>query len=234
MLEVNKIDVFYGTHQVLREISMKVSDHETVGIFGANGHGKTTILRTISGLLKPKRGNIIFDGKTISNLSPYKIVELGVVQILQGRHLFPDMTVMENLLLGAYATNVWKDRYNNLEEVFRIFPKLKKRQDQLCSTLSGGERQMVSIGRGLMSSGKLLMLDEPSLGLAPKLVLELEEKIQEIKKAGISVILVEQNVKLIEALCARAYLIQRGEVALEGNIRDIYSDEDIRKAYLGR
>jgi len=233
MLEVNGIDVFYGPLQVLWNISVKVLKGETIGIFGSNGHGKTTLLKTISGLLVPSKGVIKFDGKEINNKPPHEIVKLGIVHVMQGRHLFPDMSVIENLKLGAYVSDAWKRRHDNLEKVFRIFPVLKERRNQRAGTLSGGERQMVAIGRGLMSNAKLLMLDEPSLGLAPNLVQEISKKIQDIKKTGIDVILVDQNVGLIEALSDRMYLIENGRVMVEGKKEDMQKNEYVRKAYLG-
>jgi branched-chain amino acid transport system ATP-binding protein len=234
MLEVNDVDVFYGVFQALWGVSLKVHDHETVSLFGPNGHGKTTILRTISGILTPWRGDIKFDGKDISKMPSHEIVKMGIVQVPQGRRLFPEMTVIENLKLGAYISDAWKKKEENLERVYQLFPRLKERKNQKCKTLSGGERQMVAIGRSLMSSARLLMLDEPSLGLAPKLLLELMEKIKKIKETGISVILVDQNIRYITALTDRMYLIENGKVALEGRKEDMFENEYVRKTYLGK
>lgn len=233
MLVVNGIDVFYGSFQVLKKVSFEVSEGETVGLLGPNGHGKTTILKTISGLLKPNRGSIEFDGKKIGGIPPDKIVELGIVHVPQGGKLFPHMTVLENLYLGAYTTNAWKRRGENLETVFQLFPVMEERKSQRCSTLSGGERQMVAMGRGMMSPAKLLMLDEPSFGLAPKIAEELLRKIEDIKETGMSIILVEQNVRYIMQLAERMYLIENGQVPLEGGREEFLNNDYVKKAYLG-
>lgn len=233
MLEVEEISVFYGAFQVLRHVSIHVGSGEVVGLFGPNGHGKTTILKTISGLLVPQRGQIKFNGTVISGVSPEKIVRMGTGHVLQGAHLFLEMTAIENLMLGAYIPSAWKKREDNLEKVFQLFPQLKERRNQRCSTLSGGERQMVAIGRGLMSSSKLLMLDEPFQGLAPKLSQELLMKIAEIKKTGISMILVEQNILYAAYLSDRMYLIENGEVSIEGGKEEILANDYVKEAYLG-
>jgi len=212
---------------------MRVEDGETVGIIGPNGHGKSTILKTISGLLTPRQGHIRFDGKDIDGLAPHKIAELGIIHVPEGGRLFPYMTVLENLRLGAYVRHAWRTREKNLRIVFELFPILERLMGRRCSTLSGGERQALAIARGLMSSAKLLMLDEPSLGLSPKLTLEVLEKIKEIKEMGISMILVEQNVTYATEVPDRLYLIEKGMVAAKGERNTILRDEHIRQAYLG-
>jgi len=233
MLEVNEVSVFYGTYQTLWDLSMLVSDGETVGLFGPNGHGKTTLLKTISGLLSAKSGAIRLDGRVISNLPPQQIVQKGVVHVLQEAHLFSDMMVLENLYLGAYLPHAWSERKRNLEKVFHLFPRLEERKGQRCSTLSGGERQMVAIGRGLMADAKLLMLDEPFLGLAPNLSREILEKILEIKKSGISMIFTEQNMAYAAYVSDRMYLIENGGVSLEGEKDAILESDYVQEAYLG-
>jgi len=233
MLEVKQIDVFYKVFQALREVSISVEQGETIGLFGPNGHGKTTILRTISGLQVPRRGSIEYNGRVISGISPERIVGMGIVHVLQGAHPFPEMTVMENLALGAYTSASWSARKDGLKKVFELFPRLKERRNQRCATLSGGERQMVAIGRSMMSSAKLLMLDEPFLGLAPNLSHEIMERILEIKESGISMIVVEQNVMYVARLSERLYLIEQGKAALEGKTDVVLANEYIREAYLG-
>lgn len=235
MLEVKHIDVFYGVFPALKDVSLRVKEEEIIGIFGPNGHGKSTILKTISGLLVPAKGEIWYKGQRIDRMHTDKIVDAGVTLVPEGKHLFPEMTVKENLLLGAYVSRAWKKRKESLKKVFKIFPRLKERQNQLCRTLSGGERQMCAIGRGLMSSGSLLMLDEPTLGLAPNLSLDIIRKIGEIKEnLGISVILVEENVRFMTELSSRIYLIENSKVALEGCKEDILRNERVKEAYLGK
>jgi branched-chain amino acid transport system ATP-binding protein len=233
MLKVEGIDVSYGLLKAVKGVSIRVNEGETIGIFGPNGHGKTTILKTICGLLRPQSGKIIFCGKNITKLPPYEIVDLGITYVPEGCRLFPDMTVLENLKLGAYLKRAWKDVDRHLNEVFELFPTLKERKNQKCYTLSGGERQMVAVGRGLMSSPKLLMLDEPSLGLSPKVAINLMEKIKEIRERGISIILVEQNVRYAMKIADRLYLIEKGEIAREGKRENIIEDDYVKQTYLG-
>ena len=233
MLEVEDIDAFYGKFQVLRGVTLSVREGETIGLFGPNGHGKTSILKTISGVLVPEKGTVKFNGVTTNGMAPERIVDMGTVHVPQGSHLFPQMTVRENLTLGAYSRLAWADRTTNLERVCKIFPQLTDRMNQKCSSLSGGERQMVAVGRGLMGSAKLLMLDEPTMGLAPRLARELMAKIQEIKDSGTSMILVEQNIVYVSDLADRVYLVENGSIRLSGKKEDVLSDEYVKTAYLG-
>lgn len=233
MLEVKDLVVSYGDMFVIKNLSIHVAKGEIVGIFGPNGHGKTTLLKTISGLIKPKRGKIIFENRDLKKVPPHKIVEMGLIHVPQGAKLWPELTVEENLLLGAYVSRAWKKRKENLEIVYKLFPALKERRNKECSTLSGGERQMVSIGRGLMSSAKLLMLDEPSLGLAPLIRRALLEKIPEIRDTGVTLLLVEQNIVFASEFSDRLYLIEEGKISLQGSKDEVLSNDYVRKAYLG-
>lgn len=233
MLEVENLVVAYGDMLVIKKLSMHVNKGEIVGVMGPNGHGKTTLLKTISGLVKPKSGKIIFEDMDLTKMPPHKIVEMGIVHVPQGAKLWPELTVEENLLLGAYVSSAWKKRQENLEKVYKLFPALKERRDRKCVTLSGGERQMVAIGRGLMSLAKLLMLDEPSLGLAPLVRRALLEKIPEIRDTGITLLLVEQNLVFASEFSDRLYLMEEGKITLQGSKDEILSNEYVRKAYLG-
>lgn len=234
MLQVKGIDVYYGDVQVLRGISMDVQDKELVAVIGANGAGKTTLIKTISGLLKPHKGSIIFNGKTISDMPGHDVVGQGVVQVPEGRLLFQEMSVLENLQMGAFLVRNKNVNSENLQMVFKMFPRLKEREKQMCGTLSGGEQQMVAIGRALMSSPKMIMFDEPSLGLSPKLVSSIFEMIVRINKdLGITVLLVEQNVQHSCQISDRAFVVENGEVALSGRGMDMLKNEHVRKAYLG-
>jgi branched-chain amino acid transport system ATP-binding protein len=233
MLEVSNLDVFYGRSQALRDVSLKVEEREIVALVGANGAGKTTLLNTISGLLRPASGNVEFLGQRIDRLAPYKIMNLGICQIPEGRKLFSDMTVGDNLEMGAYSSAAWKRRKETLERVYQVFPVLKERQKQSAKKLSGGERQMVAIGRGLMSNPRLCMFDEPSYGLAPKLFSEVLEVIKHLREQGITIFLVEQNVRQTLETADRAYVIENGRIVLEGKGRDLLRNEQVKTAYLG-
>jgi len=233
MLQVENINVNIGDVVILQNISLKVQDGEFVFLLGPNGHGKTTLLKTISGLITPSEGRILFDGLEIHKFPAYKIVEQGVIHIPEGSQLFPDMTVLENLKLGAYTKNAWKQREENLSRVFKIFPKLEERKNQMAWTLSGGERRMVALGRGMMSGAKLLMIDEPSFGLAPTIVEEVYEKIKEVNEMGVSVLTVEQNIIFISELANRVYLLESGNIIFEGKAHELLESEDLKKAYLG-
>jgi branched-chain amino acid transport system ATP-binding protein len=233
MLEVKGVDVFYGDVQVLWDVSFRVGKGEVVALIGANGSGKTTTLATISSLLKPRKGTVEYDGKTISARAPHDLIDLGIAHVPEARRLFPDMTVRENLLVGALKGDAKKSRAEMLEKVFGIFPRLAERQKQQAGTLSGGEQQMVAIGRGLMSKPRLLMLDEPSLGLSPLLVGDIFRVIEEVHAAGVTVLLVEQNVFKTLSIADRGYVLGNGRIVLEGKGADLLADDHVRKAYLG-
>ena len=233
MLEVSDLNVFYGKSQALRDVSLKVEEKEIVALVGANGAGKTTLLNTISGLLRPASGSVEFLGQRIERLAPHKIMNLGICQIPEGRRLFSDMTVGDNLEMGAYSSAAWKRRKEALEQVYQVFPVLKERRGQSAKKLSGGERQMVAIGRGLMSSPRLCMFDEPSYGLAPKLFSEVLETIRRLRERGITIFLVEQNVRQTLETADRAYVLENGQIVLEGTGKDLLQNEQVKTAYLG-
>jgi branched-chain amino acid transport system ATP-binding protein len=233
MLEVSNLDVFYGKSQALRDISLKVNEREIVALVGANGAGKTTLLNTISGALRAASGSVEFLGKRIDRLAPDTIVQLGISHIPEGRKLFTNMTVRENLELGAYTSEAWKRKEETIEEVYQLFPVLKERARQSASKLSGGEGQMVAIGRGLMSSPRLCMFDEPSYGLAPRLLSEVLGVIKRLREQGITILLVEQNVRQTLETADRAYVLENGRIVLEGKGEDLLQDELVKKAYLG-
>ena len=233
MLEVDKINTFYGEFQVLKEVSLRVNDGELVVVFGPNGHGKSTLLKTICGLLTPTSGSIKFNGEEINNLPSQKIVGMGIVYIAEERHLFPEMTVLENLKLGAYSPNARPKEAENLDYVFQLFPKLKEFRKRRASTLSGGEGRMLAIGRGLMSNAKFLAIDEPSFGLAPSLRTDVFEKISGINQSGISILLVEQSVTEASELADRIYLMEDGRLVFEGGKEEVLSNEHVKEAFLG-
>lgn len=233
MLDIDRINTFYDQFQVLHDISVKVGNGELAALYGPNGHGKSTLLKTICGLLTPSSGTILFNGMQIEKLPTMKIVGMGLVYIAEDRHLFPQMTVMENLKLGAYNPRARKRESENLEYVLHLFPRLKARGKQLAQTLSGGEARMLAIGRGLMSDAKFLAIDEPSLGLSPLLRSEVFEKIREIKKMGVSILLVEQNVTETTGLADRIYLLEDGRIVLEGTEEEVFSNDHVREVLLG-
>jgi len=233
MLEVSKIDTFYGKIQALWGVSLKIDEAEIVALVGANGAGKTTLLNAISGLLRPASGSIAFLGKRIDGLRSHAIVELGISHIPEGRKLFPDMSVRENLEMGAYTKRVWKNKDETLKKVYQLFPILEARQGQLARTLSGGEQQMVAMGRGLMSRPKLCIIDEPSSGLAPLVVDEIFSIIQGLRDQGMAIFLIEQNVQQTLEIADRAYVLENGRVILAGDSKNLLKEELIRKAYLG-
>jgi len=233
MLEVDKINTFYGQFQALKEVSVKVGDGELVVVFGPNGHGKSTLLKTICGLLTATSGSIKFLGEQINGLPTEKLVEMGLVYVPEERHLFPEMTVLENLKLGACNRNALAKEKENLDYVFQLFPKLKEWRKRPASTLSGGEARMLAIGRGLMSNARFLALDEPSLGLAPNLRIDVFNKIKEIKESAISVLLVEQNVTEASKLADRIYLIEDGRIVFEGKKEEALSNEHVKEVFLG-
>jgi len=233
LLELNNIKVRLGEAEILKGINLSLRKGERIGIIGPNGHGKTTAMMTVSGLHKPHEGSIMFKGTQVSNLSPQKIVELGVILVPEGGHLFPDMTVYENLLLGGYPARASKHVKENLDLVFTLFPKLKVLSRKKANTLSGGERRMLAVGRGLMSSPALLMLDEPTLGLSPNLVEEMGLKLNEIGKMGTSVILADENMDLVSGFAERVYFLENGEIKLEGPTHEVLSNDYVKKTYLG-
>ncbi len=233
MLKVNNIDVFYGAIHALHDVSIEVNQGEIVTLIGANGAGKSTTLRTISGLLTPKKGEVTFEGQNIAGLAPHKIVSLGLSQVPEGRRVFANMSVLENLELGAYLRNDKAGIEQDMQDVFKKFPRLLERKEQLSGTLSGGEQQMLAMGRALMSRPKLLLLDEPSMGLAPLLVKEIFNIIQEINQSGTTVLLVEQNAHMALSIAHRAYVLETGKIALAGSAKELANSEEVRKAYLG-
>jgi branched-chain amino acid transport system ATP-binding protein len=233
LLEVRNIDVFYGDVQVVFGLSLNVEEGEVVSIIGGNGAGKSTLLRTISGLMHPSNGEVAFEGKPIQHLAPESIVERGIVQVPEGRRLFTLMTVQDNLIVGAYNMRADGRRRETLQEVYALFPRLQERVAQMAMTLSGGEQQMVAIGRGLMARPKLLMLDEPSLGLAPILIKSIFETVRKIADQGTTVLLVEQDVKNSLGLSDRGYVLEHGRTVMEGPARELLENPHIRTAYLG-
>jgi len=233
MLEVNNINAFYGNIQALWDISFTVNEAEIVALIGANGAGKSTLLHTISGLMRPSSGTVTFLGQRIDNLSSNNIVELGLSHIPEGRRLFTEMSVRENLELGAYPKSAWAQKAETLKWVYDIFPVLKERARQLASTLSGGEQQMLAMGRGLMSRPKMCIIDEPSNGLAPKLVLDVFQIVKSLRDQGITILLVEQNVKHTLETADHACVLENGRITLDGTCKQLLDSEHIRKAYLG-
>ena len=233
MLELREVNADYGKIRVLKAVSLTVKVGEIVTLIGANGSGKTTTLKVISGLLKPSAGAVSFLGKRLDPLSPREIVRSGICRVPEGRHVFPRMTILENLQMGGYLRRDQPEMARDLEEVYEHFPILKERRDQLAGTLSGGEQQMLAIGRGLMARPKLFLLDEPSLGLAPLVVLEIARIIIEIFKRGTTILLIEQNAQMALNLSHRAYVLETGVVALEGSAADLMNHEHVKAAYLG-
>ena len=233
MLEVSNIDTFHGRIQALWDVSLTIDEGEIVALVGANGAGKTTLLNTISGLLRSVSGTIEFRGKRIDGLKPHVIVELGICHIPEGRRLFSDMSVRENLEMGAYLQRAWKGKEETLEQVYQLFPTLRERQGQLTRTLSGGEQQMVAMGRGLMSKPRLCIIDEPSSGLAPIVVDEIFRIIEGLSDRGMAVFLIEQNVQQALEIAGRAYVLENGRIVIEGESKKLLQEELIRKAYLG-
>jgi branched-chain amino acid transport system ATP-binding protein len=233
MLRVNHIDVSYGDVQVLWDVSFEVREKEILVLIGANGAGKSTTLRTISGLLRPSRGSLEFKGTRLDQVPAHKMVELGVAHVPEGRRLFPEMTVEENLIMGSLGSKAKIKREETLQEVYRLFPRLEERRKQQSRTLSGGEQQMCAIGRGLMALPEILLLDEPSLGLSPILVQEIFQIVRRINQEGVTVLLVEQNVKHTLSFCDRAYVLENGRVVMEGTGRDLLTNPHVKEAYLG-
>lgn len=233
MLEVDKIDVLYGDFQALWSVSFMIEEKEIVAILGSNGAGKSTILKTISGLIRPAVGTISFNGVNLEKISGDKRVGLGICLVIEGRGLFPSMTVLENLEMGAFNPAARQKKNETLRLVYELFPRLETRKKQAAGTLSGGEQQMLAVGRGLMSKPKLLLLDEPSLGLAPLVVEAIFEAVEKINKSGVAIVLVEQNVHISLLLANRAYIIESGHIVRGGNAKSFLYDENVRNAYLG-
>ena len=234
LLSVENLNTFYGHVQALKGVELEVEEGEIVSLIGANGAGKTTTLRTISGLIRPSEGSITFDGESIEGQPAHRIVEAGVCQVPEGRQIFSTLTVNENLNMGAYSLGGAREEIErNRRRVFELFPRLEERKGQLGGTLSGGEQQMLTIGRALMAHPRLLMLDEPSLGLAPLLVKAIFETIEEINESGVTILLVEQNARAALKVAHRAYVLETGRVVLSGGAKELLQDERVRKAYLG-
>ena len=233
MLEVKEIEVYYGAIHALKKLSISVEQGSIVTLIGANGAGKTTTLKTISGLLRPRSGSIMYKNQDITHVPPEKIVGMGVSQVPEGRRVFPSMSVLENLEMGAYLRKDKKQIAIDMDEVFGRFPRLKERYKQMAGTLSGGEQQMLAIGRALMASPELLLMDEPSMGLAPLLVKEIFEIIKDINERGTTILLVEQNANMALSIADKAYVIETGEIVLSGTAQELMNSEQVKKAYLG-
>ena len=233
MLKVSNIDVFHGSFQALWDVSLEVKPGEMLALIGANTAGKSTLLDTISGLLHPAKGSIEFEGRKTSALEPFQIVELGISQVPEGRRLFPEMSVLDNLILGSYNRKARSKREQNLKQVCRHFPILEDRKNQMAKTLSGGEQQMLAIGRGLMADPKLMLLDEISLGLAPIVLDELYRALRGIRERGITILFVEQNVRRTLQEADRAYILESGRIVLSGTPGELQEEEKVRKAYFG-
>lgn len=233
MLEIKNLNVSYGAIHAIHDVSLTVNDGEIVSLIGANGAGKTTILHTITGLKKAESGSMIYDGHDLTKTEPSKIITLGMAHVPEGRHIFPAMTVAENLEMGAYIRNDKDGIQKSVKEVFERFPRLKERRKQLAGTLSGGEQQMLAVGRALMSNPKIILMDEPSMGLSPLLVKEIFHIIQEVHKQGITVLLVEQNAKMALSIADRAYVLETGSISMSGDAKELLNNEQVKKAYLG-
>jgi branched-chain amino acid transport system ATP-binding protein len=233
LLEVDGLSAAYGRVQVLWDVGFDVEEGEIVALIGANGAGKTTLLKTISGVMRPMSGTVTFMGDRIDEVAPNKIVNMGLSHIPESRKLFSDMSIRENLEMGAYPMRAWKSRKKTMEQVFELFPRLKERAGQLARTLSGGEQQMLAMGRGLMSLPKLVMIDEPSNGLAPQVMSEVFQIVRSLREQGITIFLVEQNVRKTLSIADRACVLENGRVAMKGACSMLMDSEHIRKAYLG-
>lgn len=233
MLRIDNINVYYGAIHALKNVSLEVEAGAIVTLIGANGAGKTTTLKTISGILRPRSGSVIFENRDITKLPPQAIVGLGICQVPEGRRIFPSMSVLENLEMGAYLRKDKQGIKTDMEMVFSRFPRLEERKKQIAGTLSGGEQQMLAIGRALMARPRLMLLDEPSMGLAPLLVREIFDIIKDINSQGTTILLVEQNAHMALSIADKAYVLETGEIVLEGGARDLMESEEVKKAYLG-
>ena len=233
MLEVKVLHVYYGMIHAIKGVSFHVNEGEIIALIGANGAGKTTILHTITGLLAPKGGQVVFEGKDITKTPAHKIVELGMAHVPEGRRVFAQLSVYQNLKMGAYTRSDKNEIEESLEMVYKRFPRLEERKNQMAGTLSGGEQQMLAMGRALMSKPRIILMDEPSMGLSPILVNEIFDIIQSVSASGTTVLLVEQNAKKALAIADRAYVLETGKISLDGNAKDLLNDDSIKKAYLG-
>lgn len=233
MLEVKGLQVYYGVIQALKDVSFEVNQGEVIALIGANGAGKTTTLHTLTGLLPAKQGSIIFEGEDITKMPAHKIVQKGIAHVPEGRRVFADLTVYENLIMGAYTRKDKKEISENLENVYKRFPRLKERKKQKAGTMSGGEQQMLAMGRALMSNPKMIVMDEPSMGLSPIFVNEIFDIIEKVSASGTTVLLVEQNAKKALSIADRAYVLETGKIVLSGDANDLMNDDSIKKAYLG-
>lgn len=233
MLEVKNLQVYYGVIQAIKNVSFHVEEGEIIALIGANGAGKTTILHTITGLITAKGGEVLYEGTNLLKIPAHKIVSLGIAHVPEGRRVFSQLTVYENLLMGAFTRKDKNEIEESLEKVYQRFPRLKERKGQMAGTLSGGEQQMLAMGRALMSSPKIILMDEPSMGLSPILVEEVFDIIQSISKSGTTVLLVEQNAKKALSIADRAYVLETGNIVLEGDANRLMNDESVKKAYLG-
>lgn len=233
MLEVKDLEVYYGVIQAIKGISFHVDKGEVIALIGANGAGKTTTLHTVTGLLSPKKGKVIFQGKDITKVPAHKIVSMGMAHVPEGRRVFAELSVYENLKMGAYTRTDKAEIEERLKSVYKRFPRLEERKNQMAGTLSGGEQQMLAMGRALMSKPSIILMDEPSMGLSPILVNEIFDIIRSVSESGTTVLLVEQNAKKALSIADRAYVLETGNITLEGNAKDLLEDDSIKKAYLG-
>ena len=233
MLEVKDIEVFYGVIQAIKGISFEVNEGEVIALIGANGAGKTTTLQTITGLISPKKGQIFFEGQEITHVPAHKIVSMGMAHVPEGRRVFAQLSVLDNLKLGAFTRKDKEEIEETLIRVYKRFPRLEERKNQIAGTLSGGEQQMLAMGRALMSHPKIILMDEPSMGLSPIFVNEIFDIIQEVSKSGTTLLLVEQNAKKALSIADRGYVLETGRIVLEGNAKDLLDNEQVKKAYLG-
>ncbi len=233
MLEVNDLKVYYGVIQAIKGVSFQVNEGEVIALIGANGAGKTTILHTITGLLSPHSGSVVFEGTDITKVPAHKIVSLGMAHVPEGRRVFAQLSVLQNLMLGAFTRTDKNEIQESLEEVYKRFPRLAERKNQIAGTLSGGEQQMLAMGRALMSKPRIILMDEPSMGLSPILVNEIFDIIQSVSAGGTTVLLVEQNAKKALSIADRAYVLETGKIVLEGEASVLMNDDSIKKAYLG-
>lgn len=233
MLEVKDLEVYYGVIQAIKGVSFHVDKGEVIALIGANGAGKTTILHTVTGLIAPKKGNVIFQGKDITKVPAHKIVSMGMAHVPEGRRVFAELSVYENLKMGAYTRTDKAEIEETLGNVYKRFPRLEERKNQMAGTLSGGEQQMLAMGRALMSKPSIILMDEPSMGLSPILVNEIFDIIRSVSESGTTVLLVEQNAKKALSIADRAYVLETGNITLEGKAQDLLEDDSIKKAYLG-